>query len=126
MSKLDGKRIDHLYRLLQEKEKSDLDAAASLRWAIFTLEQMNRDKSKQQNELAQKTALLAQYSMKPEQEINDIMDTGAFNEIVKGYLVMAMQATGSSHEEIQQTLSALEYAFDDADADKARQAYQKL
>lgn len=37
MSGLDQKRLDRLYTLL-EREK-DLDNAAALRWAIFTLEQ---------------------------------------------------------------------------------------
>ncbi len=36
MSGLDRKRFDRLYRLL-EKER-DLDNAAALKWAIFTLE----------------------------------------------------------------------------------------
>ena len=36
MSTLDQKRLDRLYKLL-EREK-DADNAATLRWAIFTLE----------------------------------------------------------------------------------------
>ena len=38
---LEQKRIDHLYRLLHRAEREeDLDGAAALRWAIYTLENM--------------------------------------------------------------------------------------
>ena len=40
MSSLDRTRIDHLYRLLRNAEDChDMDGAAALKWAIFTLEQ---------------------------------------------------------------------------------------
>lgn len=40
MSTLDKKNIDRLYKLLKRAEKeNDIDEAAALRWAIFTLEQ---------------------------------------------------------------------------------------
>lgn len=39
LSKLDQKRVDRLYRLLDRFEREgDIDTAAALRWAIFTLE----------------------------------------------------------------------------------------
>ena len=40
MSSLDQARLDHLYRLLHRAEREhDVDGAAAIRWAIFTLEQ---------------------------------------------------------------------------------------
>lgn len=42
MSGPDEKKIEQLYALLHEKEQSDPDVAASLRWAIFNLEQQDR------------------------------------------------------------------------------------
>lgn len=39
---MDDKRIDVLYRLLDDAEKrGDTEGAAALRWAIFTLEQQH-------------------------------------------------------------------------------------
>lgn len=43
LSKIDKQQIDCLYALM-EREKSDPDTAAALRWAIFQLEQMGREK----------------------------------------------------------------------------------
>ena len=43
MSKLDEKRLNHLYRLLHRAEaEGDVDGAAALRWCIFTMEQEAR------------------------------------------------------------------------------------
>ena len=40
---MEEKRIDQLYRLLERAEREkDTEAAAALRWAIFTLEQLRR------------------------------------------------------------------------------------
>lgn len=39
MSDLEEKRLDRLYELLRFGDGLDSDTAATLRWAIFTLEQ---------------------------------------------------------------------------------------
>lgn len=40
MDKISEKRLDRLYALLRRAERErDVDTAAALRWAIFTLEQ---------------------------------------------------------------------------------------
>lgn len=118
MSELDKKQIDHLYTLLQRAEKEDQDAAAALRWAIFNLEQKGREK--------QTGDLIYRLAFTPEPEINGIMDTGMFNEIVKGYLVIAMQDTGAKSGSIRQAVDALDGIFDDTDAAAARKAYREL
>ena len=118
MSDLDQKQIDRLYALLHEKEQSDPDTAASLRWAIFQLEQKGREK--------QTGDLVFRLAFTPEPEINGIMDTGMFNEIVKGYLVIAMQATGAETDSIRQAVDTLDGIFDDTDAAAARKAYREL
>ena len=61
-----------------------------------------------------------------EAEINSIMDTGAFNEIVKGYLVIVMRAANAGYGEIQEAVIALDDIFDITDADSARKAYREL
>ena len=38
MSRLEKKRLERLYKLLEKEQ--DADNAAALRWAIFTLEQL--------------------------------------------------------------------------------------
>lgn len=118
MSEIDKKQIDLLYKLM-EREKSDPDTAAALRWAIFQLEQQGREK--------QTGDLVFRLAFTPEPEINSIIDTGAFNEIIKGYAVLAMQATGSmTHGAIQDVMQEMDAIFDDADAATARKAYRDL
>ena len=117
MSEIDKQQIDRLYELM-EREKGDQDMTAALRWAIFQLEQMGREK--------QTGDLVFRLAFTPEPEINSIMDTGAFNEIIKGYLVTAMQATGAEHDSIQTATDALDAIFDDTDAATARKAYREL
>ena len=118
LSELDQKRIDHLHKLLKKEEKTNQDAAAALRWAIFSLEQHNRQQSS--------TDQIFQFAIKSEAEINSIMDTGAFNEIVKGYLVIVMRAANAGYGEIQEAVIALDDIFDITDADSARKAYREL
>ena len=54
------------------------------------------------------------------------MDTGMFNEIVKGYAVLAMQEAKADDGIIQQAVDALDSIFDDTDAAAARKAYREL
>lgn len=118
MSDLDQKQIDRLYTLMEEKKQSDPDAAAALRWAIFQLEQQGREK--------QTGDLIFRLAFTPEPEINEIMDTGMFNEIIQGYAVVAMRDALIDYEKIKDGVKALEYAFDDIDAAAARKAYREL
>lgn len=118
MSEIDKQQIDYLYKLM-EREKGDQDMTAALRWAIFQLEQMGREK--------QTGDLVFRLAFTPEPEINSIMDTGMFNEIIKGYAVLAMQATGEmTHGAIQDVMQEMDAIFDDTDAAAARKAYREL
>lgn len=112
------KKLDRLYTLL-EREK-DEDTAAALRWAIFQLEQMPEREHK-----AQADRLIA-YAMKPQRERDGIIDTGAFNSIIAGYTVIALQDAGKPRNDIKEALDALESAFEDTDAEKARRAYESF
>ncbi|WP_304961085.1 hypothetical protein [uncultured Parabacteroides sp.] len=118
LSEIDKQQINRLYKLLQDNEKSDPDTAAALRWAIFQLEQQGREK--------QTGDLVFRLAFTPEPEINSIMDSGMFNEIVKGYAVLAMQSTGTERNNIQEAVDALDSIFDDTDAATARKAYREL
>lgn len=70
--------------------------------------------------------LFVDFIGKPELELNEIMDTGAFNEIIKGYLVVALRNTGTQRENIMDALASLEAAFDTTDAEQARRAFREL
>lgn len=70
--------------------------------------------------------LFFDFVSKPEPELNEIIDTGAFNEIIKGYLVVALRNTGTESGTIMEALTALERAFDATDAEQARRAYREL
>ena len=118
MSDLDKKHIDRLYTLLKEKEQSDPDVAASLRWAVFTLE------TRQQP--PESLPPIIRYAAMPESEINGIIDTGVFNEIIKGYVVVAMRDAGQDDDKILDATNALDAAFDTTDAAAAREAYREL
>lgn len=117
LSKIDKKKLDRLYGLLREAEKGDLDTAAALRWAIFTLEQADRQ---------DKDDDFFRLVLMPEQTLNSIIDSGAFNEVIKGYLVAAMQTMDFDCTSIQKTVNTLDYIFDEVDADAARKSYRKL
>lgn len=55
-----------------------------------------------------------------------IMDTGIYNESIKGYLVAAMQAAEFSREEISKALRGLNFALDDLTACDAADVYWKF
>lgn len=116
LSKLDQKQVDRLYTLLERGK--DADTAAALRWAIFQLEQQGREK--------QTGDLVYRLAFTPEPEINSIADTGAFNEIIKGYLVTALQDTGKERAEVIEALDTLEAAFDNTGGEQARRAYREI
>lgn len=70
--------------------------------------------------------LLMKCAFMSEQEKNRIIDTGAFNEIIAGYLVLALQDAGRSRSDIKEAVRALHQVFDDASAEQARRAYKGL
>lgn len=53
-----------------------------------------------------------------------LCDLGYYNEIIYGYLILAMQDTGFSREDINKALGGLYGAFDDTTAAEAQQAYK--
>lgn len=55
-----------------------------------------------------------------------LCDLGYYNEVIRGYLILAMQDAGFEGAEIGKALSCLSGAFDDCSAREARQTYQKF
>ena len=64
-------------------------------------------------------------SLTPEQKMM-LCDLGYYNEVIHGYLILAMQDSGFDREEIERALSGLNGAFDDTSAAEAKEAYRKF
>ena len=60
-----------------------------------------------------------------EEERMHICDMGFYNDVIRGYLIKAMENTGFEKKEISRALRGLHHAFDDMDATRAEQHYLK-
>ena len=55
-----------------------------------------------------------------------LCDLGYYNDVIRGYLILALQDAGFGREEIEKSLGCLSGVFDDCSAQEARQVYQKF
>lgn len=55
-----------------------------------------------------------------------LCDLGYYNEVIRGYLILAMQDAGFEGADIGKALNCMSGALDDCTAKEARQAYQKF
>ena len=60
-----------------------------------------------------------------EEERMHICDMGFYNDVIRGYLIKAMENTGFEKKDISRALRGLHHAFDDMDAERAEQHYLK-
>lgn len=60
-----------------------------------------------------------------EEERMHICDMGFYNDVIRGYLMKAMQEANFEEKEISRALRGLHHAFDDMDATRAEQLYLK-
>ena len=60
-----------------------------------------------------------------EEERMHICDMGFYNDVIRGYLVKAMQEANFEDKEISRALRGLHHAFDDMNATRAEQLYLK-
>jgi hypothetical protein len=58
-----------------------------------------------------------------EEERMHICDMGFYNDVIRGYLIKAMQNADFQEKEISRALRGLHHAFDDVDATLAEQIY---
>ena len=58
-----------------------------------------------------------------EEERMYICDMGFYNDVIRGYLIKAMQNIDFEEKEILRALRGLHYAFDEMDAAQAEQLY---
>ena len=71
---------------------------------------------------------LLSYAMMPQEERDAIIDSGCFNSIIEGYMVLAMRDVGVDEATVQNARGALDNIFDwktAADARKALVAKQR-
>ena len=52
-----------------------------------------------------------------------ICDMGFYNDVIRGYLIKAMENAGFEKKEISRALRGLHHAFDDMDATRAEKLY---
>lgn len=63
---------------------------------------------------------------KSNEEINEMFNSGMFNEIVKGFTAMLLSESGLSDEEVKEKLRVMDSLFDEVTAGEARKLYKKL
>ena len=64
------------------------------------------------------------YALLDEERMH-ICDMGFYNDVIRGYLIKAMQTAVFEEKEISRALRGLHWAFDDMDATRAEQIYLK-
>ena len=60
-----------------------------------------------------------------EEERMHICNMGFYNDVIRGYLIKAMENADFQDKEISRALRGLHHAFDDMDAARAEQHYLK-
>ena len=60
-----------------------------------------------------------------EEERMHICDMGFYNDVIRGYLIKAMQNADFEKKDVSRALRGLHHAFDDMDAMRAEQLYLK-
>lgn len=60
-----------------------------------------------------------------DEERKHICDMGFYNDVIRGYLIKAMENADFEKKEISRALRGLHHAFDDMDATRAEQLYLK-
>ena len=64
------------------------------------------------------------YALLDEERMH-ICDMGFYNDVIRGYLIQAMENVGFEKKEISRALRGLHHAFDDMDAARAEALYLK-
>jgi hypothetical protein len=64
------------------------------------------------------------YALLDEERMH-ICDMGFYNDVIRGYLIKAMENTGFEKKDISRALRGLHHAFDDMDAKRAEEVYLK-
>ena len=63
---------------------------------------------------------------KSNEEINEMFNSGRFNEIVKGFIAIAMVENEYSSKTVKEAIRNIDYIFDEVSAEEARKFYKSL
>lgn len=70
-----------------------------------------------------KDLLLSMYSHS-RKELDAMFDSGVFNELVKGYIAMALDNNNVEHEQVVEHLKCLDILFSEVSATEIREFYK--
>lgn len=57
-------------------------------------------------------------------ELDAMFDSGVFNELVKGYMAMALDNNNVSHDQVMEHLKCLDTVFNEVSASEIREFYK--
>lgn len=63
---------------------------------------------------------------KSKEEINVMFNSGKFNEIVKGFIAIAMVENEHSSQTVKEAIRNMDYIFDEVSAEEARKFYENM
>lgn len=63
---------------------------------------------------------------KSKEDINEMFNSGRFNEIVKGFIAIAMVENEHSSQTVKEAIGNMDYIFDEVSAEEARKFYKSL
>lgn len=70
-----------------------------------------------------KDLVLSMYSHS-RKELDAMFDSGVFNELVKGYVAMALNSNNVEHDQIMEHLKCLDTVFSEVSASEIREFYK--
>ena len=108
-------------RALRLSEPFFLGYNGGIKWevlGVMTEEELRavREKRRQMDEKA--------FDLTEEERMH-ICDMGFYNDVIRGYLIKAMENAGFEKKEVSSALRGLHHAFDDMDAARAEKLYLK-
>lgn len=62
----------------------------------------------------------------PEEEMDDVFDSGIYNEVLLGYTTIIMQAAGQAREFTENALETMAFVMDQRSASAARRIYRQF
>ena len=69
------------------------------------------------------TKLILSYLKKTVNDLNTEFDLGYYNDICKGYALIALKGSGADEQLIKSVINSFDFAFDEKTAGEAREVY---
>lgn len=69
--------------------------------------------------------LMMEMFTKSKEEVNEMFNSGIFNEIVKGYMAVTLDNCNMEHDKVMECLGELDKMFDEMTAGEVREFYKK-